>query len=47
MTKKIMTMLIAAAMLTPTMTSLAAETVEVMPISAEVETNETETVTIE
>lgn len=47
MTKKIMTMLIAAAMLTPAMTSLAAETVEVMPISAEVETNETETVTIE
>ena len=47
MKKKIMTMLIAAAMLTPAMTSLAAETVEVMPISAEVETNETETVTIE
>ncbi len=47
MTRKIMTMLIAAAMLTPAMTSLAAETVEVMPISAEVETNETETVTIE
>ena len=52
MTKKIMTMLIAVAMLTPAMTSLAAETTEVMPISAEVapisaETAENETLTIE
>ena len=47
MTKKIMTLMIAAAMLTPAITSLAAETAEVMPISAEIETTESETVTIE
>ena len=47
MTKKIMTLMIAAAMLTPAITSLAAETAEVMPISAEIETIESETVTIE
>ena len=47
MTKKIMTMLIAAAMLTPAMTAMAAETTEVMPISAEVENTAYETVTIE
>lgn len=48
MTKKIMTMLIAAAMLTPTMAAMAAETTEeIMPISAVTETSEYETTTIE
>lgn len=47
MTKKFMTLMIAAAMLTPAMTSFAAETAEVMPISAEAEANTAERITID
>ena len=47
MTKKIMTMFIAAAMLTPAMTAMAAENTEIMPISAELENSAYETVTID